>query len=156
MRFYLFLALLINSCALHCQKELIERIDSKSYSTENVLIDFSELNNDSLSYFTTKFLNECFLNCPSRIEENFDLTRGMLNRIKLIEFSSDDLENCKNVSETEIKSKCNPSLGHSKFKSVIFSNFNPIAYRIDFLKSEDQVFRLYNTNYVMYIKRYSN
>jgi hypothetical protein len=148
MRFYKLFIILFFSFNSFCQKTIS---DQNSLSEkQNVILDYSKLSADSLNNLLDRFMKEAYFTCQNYIPEYVNLSKDLIQRSIILNFREKDLTGIKNISEVAIKNKCNSNLSHSNQFNL--NTFNPIIYRLNFLSNQDQLFRLYNSNYVLYIK----
>ncbi len=155
MKLFTLFIFSLTASQVFSQENFSSQIDINDLPVETVEIDFSTMSEDSLTYYTNKFLAESFLNCNEHISNYSSMTKNYVSRIKIIKLNNDHMDGYKNISSIDIKNKCNPSLVHSSFSEFNIKYFNPVKYRIDFLKEEVQLFRLYNSNCIMYVEKYS-
>ena len=132
------------------QKSQISNYDIAK--NEKVIVDFSKISKDSLDFKLNEFMIEMYKDCQNFIPNYLELSKDFISRTKIIEINSKEINQFKNISTVAIKSKCNRELAQKNAQNFELRTFNPIIYSVDFLKTENQIFRIYNTQYVLFIK----
>lgn len=99
--------------------------------------------------------NEVFRDCPEYASSEYvEIYKEQVKKVSMVKVA--DLSNRFNITDLSnvgLKSKCNPDLEYDNGDEFSPENFNPLKYFFDFNASEDRLYRVDGTNYLITISK---
>lgn len=99
--------------------------------------------------------NEVYRDCPEYASSaHVEIYTAQAKKVSIVEVA--DLSNRYNITELSsvgLKNKCNPDLDYESGDSFSPENFNPLKYFFDFNASEDQMYLVNGTHYIITISK---
>lgn len=104
-----------------------------------------------IEFNTMNLAQEVFKDCPEYLtDELLNVYKENLNRVTLIEVSSEQAETHKLLSKVGLKNKCNATLNYDNNMTDIYL-FNPLKYFFNYSATEIVRYRIDGTNYLISI-----
>lgn len=102
-----------------------------------------------------EWANEVYRDCPEyATTEYLEIYNDMLKKVSIIEVADfANRYNIENLSSMSLKNKCNPDLDYDFGDEFAPEDFNPLKYFFDFYASEDKLYRVDGTNYLITISK---